>query len=255
MKSLYVTWRGNEEGDQGVWSPVGRLDFDEGTYRFCYTKGAETLRGFHLFSQMNDVNQVYESDTLFPVFANRMLSPSRSEYESFLTWCGFDPSNAPDPVTLLGVTRGIRQTDSIEVFPCPVPDKNGWYVNTFFLQGAWGVYSTAIDRFGNLEPDDKLFPILDPCNVVSEKANVLVVRIDDPVLIVGCVPRYLSNDMGPLIQQRDPDEFVELSVAQINKDAPLQQRVLCQMKICWPDGFMPCSGEAFDSIPNGLKNV
>jgi len=116
----------------GVWGPVGRLDYESGTYRFCYTKGAQSLVGFRPFSQMDDMDQVYESETLFPVFANRLLSPSRPEFEAFLTWGGFDPENAPDPITVLSVTEGIRQTDSIEVFPCPIPDVNSCYLNKFW---------------------------------------------------------------------------------------------------------------------------
>ena len=41
----------------------------------------------------------------------------------------------PTPIVVLGVTEGIRQTDAIEVFPCPVPDAEGCYFNKFFLHG------------------------------------------------------------------------------------------------------------------------
>ncbi|HEV3417251.1 MAG TPA: hypothetical protein VG056_10570 [Pirellulales bacterium] len=35
----------------------------------------------------------------------------------------------------------------------------------------------------------------------------------------------------------------------VNPDAPLQNRVLCRMRGCWPDGFQPCSGDDFLPIP------
>ena len=32
-------------------------------------------------------------------------------------------------------------------------------------------------------------------------------------------------------------------------DAPMQNRVLCRMHACWPDGFQPCRGNDFLPIP------
>jgi len=116
MNALFVAWRSGD-AQNGRWGPVGRLDYDGQTYRFCYTRGAHTLAGFQPFSQMDNLGQVYESEELFPLFANRLLARSRPDYQSFLTWSGFDPSNPPDPISLLSVTEGRRQTDSIEVFP------------------------------------------------------------------------------------------------------------------------------------------
>ena len=118
MSELFVAWRGDDP--QHGWGPVGRLEYDEGVYRFSYTRGARTLIGFRPFPEMSDLDRIYESNELFPLFANRLLSRSRQEYEAFLLWGGFDPNNPPDPIAILGVTEGIRQTDSIEVFPCPV---------------------------------------------------------------------------------------------------------------------------------------
>ena len=117
MSALFVAYRGGAP-QHGGWGPVGRLEHDGGLYRFCYTRGASTLPGFRPFSQMEDLSQVYESEELFPLFDNRLLSPSRPEYEAFLRWGGFDPNNPPDPIAILGVTEGIRQTDQVEVFPC-----------------------------------------------------------------------------------------------------------------------------------------
>ena len=131
--ALFVAWRGGQP--HRGWGPVGRLEHDGGVYRFCYTQGARTLRGFQPFPQMGDLEQVYESEELFPLFANRLLSPNRPEYEAYLRWGGFEPGTQPDPIAILGVTEGKRETDSIEVFPCPAPDADGCYLNKFFLHG------------------------------------------------------------------------------------------------------------------------
>jgi len=78
------------------------------------------------------LEQVYESNDLFPLFKNRLLKESRPDYEAYLRWSGFDTDNPPAPIVVLGVTEGIRQTDAIEVFPCPVPGADGCYLSRFF---------------------------------------------------------------------------------------------------------------------------
>ena len=112
--ALFVAWR-SPETTGGRWGPVGRLEHGTGGYQFLYTRGAKTLAGFQPFPEMPRLDVVYELDELFPLFANRLLSKSRPEYQAYLTWGGFDPNDTPDPIGLLGVTEGLRATDQVEV--------------------------------------------------------------------------------------------------------------------------------------------
>ncbi len=82
--------------------------------------------------------------------------------------------------------------------------------------------------------------------------NAVAVRtVSDPMLI-GYVPRYLARDVWQLVNECDLD-LIELQVDRVNRDAPMQNRVLCRMRACWPEGFQPCSGEDFEPIPAGLS--
>lgn len=249
MNALLVASR-SPEPNQGGWSPIGRLQFEDGVYRFVYTEGARTARGFAPFTGMEDLEQIYESEKLFPVFANRMMPESRPEYEAYLRWSGFDPASQPDPIAVLGVTEGIRRTDMIELFPCPVPDAQGCYMNKFFLHGLRYMPEAAKARVLELQPDEPLLPMLDFCNDADPNAVALRTVLGDR-LMLGYVPRYLAHDAWKLFQNCEPD-FIKLFVHRVNKDAPLQQRLLCRMQTCWPDGFQPCSGEEFQPIPQGL---
>ncbi len=85
-KALFVAWRGGGPAT-GRWGPVGKLEHIGGVYRFCYTRGAEQLEGFRPFPEMPELDSLYESDLLFPLFANRLLAASRPEYQAYLT-CG-----------------------------------------------------------------------------------------------------------------------------------------------------------------------
>jgi hypothetical protein len=244
MKSaLYVAWRNQAELHHG-WGPVGRLEYEDGLYRFYYTRGAKTLEGFKPFSEMPDLDEVYESYELFPLFANRLLGEQRPEYERFLQWGGFEPHSQPHPISILGVSEGKKATDSVEVFPCPVPE-NGCYVNRFFVHGMRWMSRNALQRVATLEANEKLFLMLDLQNPYDSKA--VAIRTGADRIMLGYVPRYLAAEVWELFGKCDP-KVIELTVDRVNPDAPLQQRILCRMRACWPEGFFPCDGEAFHPI-------
>jgi hypothetical protein len=249
MNSLFVAWR-PPMPDQVGWRPVGRLEHDGNLFRFWYTRGARKP-GFRPFTQMEQLDRVYESAELFPLFANRLLSESRPEYEAFMRWSGFDINDPPDPILVLGVTEGLRQTDAVEVFPCPAPDAEGCYFNKFFLHGIRWLPDAAVERIGRLEENEVLKLMLDSQNEYDPQA--VAVRTEAEPMLVGYVPRYLAQDVGQLFSRCGVD-YVELNVARVNRDAPSQNRVLCRMRACWPDGFQPCRGEDFVPIPAGVSS-
>lgn len=244
--ALFVAWRSGDDA-HGHWGPVGRLEHEASGYRFVYTRGARTLQGFRPFPGMDDLEAVYESDELFPLFANRLLGPSRPEYDAFLVWGGFDPHNPPDPIALLGVTEGRRATDSIEVFPCPLPDAEGCYVTKFFLHGVQWMAHAAWERIAKLKREEQLALMLDLMNPYDAHAVAVRTCDDQGRMLIGYVPRYLAYDVGTLCMTCDPG-FITLTVERVNADAPLQHRLLCRMKACWPDGFRPCGRDDFEPL-------
>lgn len=243
--ALFVAWRNQAELHQG-WGPVGRLEHENSVYRFFYTHGAETLRGFRPFSELPDLNEVYESDELFPLFANRLLGKRRPEYDRHLRWGGFPADSSPDPILILGVTEGRKATDSVEVFPCPTPDSEGCYFNKFFVHGIRWMSAASVKRIDSLQPDERLYLMRDLQNPYDH--NAVALRTDTDRAMLGYVPRYLAAEVIELCGKCDLN-FIELFVSQVNRDAPLQQRLLVRMHACWPEGFQPCSGEAFQPIP------
>jgi len=243
--AVFVAWRSGEP-DKGRWSPVGKLERVDDIYRFCYTKGAQTLEGFEPFPGMPDLETVYESEELLPIFTNRILSTSRPEYEAYLMWGGFDPGNPPDPLALLSVTEGIRQTDYLEVFPCPAPDAHGCFLTKFFLHGLrW--FPSTIERISRLQPGDKLGLMIDINNTYDPFAVALRTTDRTDRALIGYIPRYLARDVHMLCACCDP-ESIEVTVQRVNPGAPLQMRLLCRMNAGWPPDFEPCSGEEFQPI-------
>jgi hypothetical protein len=109
---------------------------------------------------------------------------------------------------------------------------------------------TARARTLTLEKEERLYPVLDICNPTDRNAVALRTVNGDRVML-GYIPRYLAHDAWKLFQECEP-EFIKIFVHRVNRDAPLQQRLLRRMQACWPEGFEPCSGEEFHPIPESV---
>ena len=102
-----------------------------------YLKGALDAReqaGFEPILSFPRFDYSYASSDLFPLFANRLLRPSRPEYKDFIHWLNIS-EHQDDPIALLSRSGGKRKTDNFEVFPCPEPDADGNYHIHFFTHG------------------------------------------------------------------------------------------------------------------------
>ena len=244
-KAVFIAWRAGGE-NSGHWSPVARLEHLDGEYRFVYTRGARMLPGFHAFPGMPDLEEIYCSETLFPLLANRLLARSRPEYQAWLRWSDFDPANPPDPLAVLSVTEGIRQTDALEVFPRPEPAPGDQYRTRFFLHGLRHASEATQKRVADMRPNDRLEIELENDNPVDPRA-VAVLTDGAERLRLGYVPRYLARDVRALIAMHARNE-IDVRVVRVNTGAPLQMRLLCSLTTPWPAEFQPCEGEEFIPI-------
>jgi len=227
---------------------VGKLSSEGGIYRFVYTKGAELSKNFIPFGFMQDLHAVYKPEALLPLFANRLISKKRPEYRDFLRWLDLREDEA-DPLVLLARTEGVRETDSLTVFPCPERDVDGKYVVHFFSHGLRYLPSEARIRISKLHSGERLYLMPDPQN--PHDGFAIALRTDDPATIVGYSPRYISRDFLEILEN-DPDA-VQVRVKRVNTDAPIQLRLLCTLTADWPENFKPCSSEYYKEIANDVE--
>jgi hypothetical protein len=244
MKALFLAW---QDPQTRGWFPVGKLTFEDGHYRFVYTKGAKASPKFIPFGLMRDLTAVYKSKELFPLFANRLLSRKRPEYNRILKWGDLRQDEA-DPLVLLARTEGIRETDSLTVFSCPEPNSEGNYQVQFFSHGLGYLPDQAVKRINNLAIGERLFVMLDPQNPYDRFAIAL--RTDDPATIVGYCPRYVSHDFLEVLGNNL--DSVRVSVKRVNVDAPIQLRLLCTLTAEWPANFEPCSSEYYGELASDV---
>ncbi|MBI4533429.1 MAG: DNA-binding protein [Candidatus Melainabacteria bacterium] len=239
-RSLYVAW---QDKLTRAWFPIGKLMFDGLKFRFVYTKGVIEARqqcGFESLQSFPDIYRTYESEKLFPVFSNRVLSPSREDYPSFVDWCDLS-RGLKDPVALLSRSGGERETDALQVFPIPEPE-NGQYQIHFFAHGIRHCEG-ASKRIEGLSPGDPLQLVPELDNPQDPLAIKLVAE-DSPI---GYCPRFIVKDLHKL--QRLCEKDIRVSVEKVNPaPTPVQFRLLCRLVSPWPNEFQPFSEEHYGAL-------
>lgn len=238
MKALFVAW---QEPETRRWLPVGRLTYENGKYKFVYTRGAKEARAFTPFGRMVDLNAAYVSDALFPLFANRVLPKSRPGYGDYLRWLGLN-EDVRNELEVLARSGGLRATDSLEIFPCPEPTADKHYEVYFFSHGVRHLKPHDQVQVNELKRGERLYLMRDLQNEHDDKA--LLMRTDDPISCVGYCPRYYSAEFSRLLDSIGADK-VSVTVEQVNPDAPMQLRLLCKLSAPWPANFSACAPDQF----------
>lgn len=246
MNTLFVSW---QDPEKRRWYPVGQLTYNKPFYRFVYTAGAKEAGNFSPFFGMRQLESIYESEELFPIFANRLLSDSRPEYSKLINWLSLGTQDI-DPFVILSLTGGVRKTDSVEIFPCPAVTPDGNYELKFFSRGLSHEPEATQKRVNQLKNGEKLFLMKDVQNEYDRHA--LVLRTDDPVSIVGYCPRYLAHDLNVLLEKNGRKNLL-ITVEKVNLDAPYQMRLLCKVVSPWPENFRACSTELYRPLSTELK--
>lgn len=240
MKSVFVIW---QNLDDRMWHPVAKLtSLENGNFIFNYTNGAKHKK-FVPFPRMLDLGKEYVSNALFPFFKNRIMTEKRPEYASMLEWSGLDNDDY-SPLSLLAITGGIRKTDNFKIISIP-ENINGNYTLKFFVNGIRYLSEKEKINVNNLSEGQELSYMYDGENKNDNNAIIIFDSIN--ALNVGYYPRYLNRDFSKLEGFNKGRAKLEITVIKVNKNAPEQYRLLCQIKTSWPDGFMPFkSREYFD---------
>lgn len=249
MNSLFLAWQ--DSGPSRAWFPIGRLDADlvRKHFTFGYTHGAEraaSLSGLRPLESFPDFNRTYESSELFPLFQNRVLESSRPDFGEYLSQLDLDPSEA-DPISILSVTGGTRQTDNLQVFPKIERQADGRFRCRFFLHGNRYVNASAQAAVPQINVGAELRIALELNNPATRLA--LQIQTQDYHMI-GWAPRYLIGDLKTAIDH-SPEAAIG-KVVKINPaPAPLNQRVLIELSGRLPEGHSPMSSSDFQLIGRG----
>ncbi len=238
MSTLFVAWQA--PNPTRAWFPIGRLDADTASrdYVFQYTQGAlraHSEAGFGPLIAFPEFDRRYEASELFPLFRNRILEPNRKDFAEYLDWLDLDPAHA-DPIEILGLSGGERQTDSLEVFPKVIRLPDGTVSCRFFLHGLRHVSAAARARAERLTMGEALQVAIEVNNPATGSAVQL--QTSDCHLI-GWAPRYLVDDLRSALLG---EATIEATVLRVNRmGAPFAKRVLIELRGGTPADFEPMS--------------
>lgn len=241
-RALYVSWRDPEGGSI---HPIGRLVRRVGPegerYSFAYLKLAEQFPGLEPLPGLPDLHQRYDSDHLFPVFANRVMPRTRPDFD--LLASRVDLTGDADPFEVLARTGGRRATDRIEVFAAPQRTENGESTVLFLVRGIRHVDGAA-DAVRELRAGDQLVLVDDRDNPVNQRAVLL--NAGDGRRI-GFVPNYLVEHIHDLRHLNGMDPVV--TVEHVNDESVAAHlRLLCRLRAPWPEGYTPFSDADFQTL-------
>lgn len=229
-----VLWQSPESR---AYHRVGELTRDASGYRFRYAPDAVSLDGFDGFVNFPDFGREYRSADLFPMFANRVMTPRRDNYASYVRGLGLDQSR-PEPFEVLARTLGTRASDRVQLLPVPVVDDRGLVSFYFLLHGGRHVDEVG-DRLARVAAGDELFLAGEPDNPVSSVA-VLVGAVREPRrdTALGYVPEVLAPLVLSLLESSMPMRVVAERVTRPEPGAAsLSPRLLVRVDAVAPSGW------------------
>lgn len=176
-----------QDGPNRQYRPIGFLSNDFGEYRFAYLRSVADDPTFRPLPGLSDITRVHRSSVLFPLFAERVMSPRRADHPYVMQALALP--QAAGPFEVLARSGGRRVGDTVELLPVPDVQDDGSMSVDYFVHGVRHMTVEAQDRIVELEQDDELRLLREPDNDVDPRA---VLVTDSDSLHLGYVP-------GPLL--------------------------------------------------------
>ncbi|MBW3576155.1 MAG: XRE family transcriptional regulator [Actinobacteria bacterium] len=228
-RSFHVVW---QDPHTRQLVHVGRLRFTGEKFLFAYTPEAELHAGFEPFCEFPDLRAQYESEDLFPFFADRIVSSARLDYDSQLDALGLTREEAT-PVELLARSWGQSPHDTIQIVPEPQPQPGGAEWLPFLVSGVSHAHEDAegdtpeavTERVASLQRGQRLEWRDEPANPFNDRA----IRLEVDGCLVGWIPDYLLDYVH---KKRNENYSFQVMVERANGgDRPWHLRLLCRLEV------------------------
>lgn len=218
-RRLYVVW---QHPETRRFVTVGCLEVTPEGYAFEYEPEAAREPGFEGFAAFPDFRHRYRSDRLFSFFANRVLSPRRPEYTTYLDALALE-DDALTPVEMLARSGAARATDTVHIVPEPQRLPDGREVLVFLASGVRHLPS-AESRIAQLHSGDQLHLRDELDNEVNPDAVLIDTDSGEPV---GWIPDYLLDTVHDYRARGPVHVYVERANG---PPAPSHLRLLCRLE-------------------------
>jgi hypothetical protein len=216
-------------------APVGLLEHGAETYRFRYLRRAAELPDFQPFLSFPVWDRTYTSPWLFPLFAQRIMSPRRPDFQQFLRQLDLDENATP--WEQLARSEGRSSGDTVQVFPIPSVRADGTTTCRLLVHGV-----RHVER-GELPPliTGERLTLQDESDNRFNPEAVLVCTATGRRL--GYVPDLLIEHLNVVRSSGRP---LTLAVEHVNgAEAPPHLRLLVRLDGATPAGYRPMTGESW----------
>ncbi|MEV8606878.1 HIRAN domain-containing protein [Amycolatopsis sp. NPDC051373] len=221
---------------------VGLLEFDGTQHRFRYLRRASRVSGFRPFIGFARLDGVYESEALFPLFAQRAMSPRRPDYSQYLR--SLDLDDTASTWEQIARTEGRLAGDTIHLVPEPTVGPDGSTAGCFLVAGIRHRMPDQDRRdaiLGSLQPGSKLFLRDEPDNPVNPRA-ILVSQYEK--IDIGWVPNMLVEYVHKVRNSGD----CRIQVRHVNgAESPVHMRLLAEIRGKVMPGYEAFSGSGWET--------
>lgn len=216
-----------------------------GTYRFDYVQNVLSIEDFQPLLGFPDLYSSYEADTIFPLFAQRVMDPRRPDYTNFITSLGL--TDSPSPWEQLSHSGGRRAGDTLQLFPVPVPvegEMDTWEFS-FLVHGMRHIAGSTRILNGlevsvtreqqelamkSLTRGAEVSLVQEPSNPKNELA---ILVSDKNSIPLGYVPDLFTSDLAILGLNN-----LSCTIEVVNgPDAPWHMRLVAKLRCKVPAGF------------------
>ena len=223
---------------------VGLLTHVGSTYRFSYLRSAGAVEGFQPLLGFPDLRHRYEAATLFLLFVQRVMRPSRPHFDRYRRALGLVVDTSD--YSILERSQGKREGDGICVFPEPDVDEAGGTSSTFFVSGL----SDRMRRDPQVAPALARLAVGDRLRLLDERATVeharAVLVIERMGVALAWLPGLLLSHLDTISSGGAP----ELTVVGVNgADVPPAYRLLVMLHGIAPAGYRPFDGPEWSLAP------
>jgi hypothetical protein len=223
-------------------SAVAFLEFDGVLHHFRYLRRASRIPGFRPFIGFPRLDGLYDSEELFPLFAQRAMSPRRPDYSRYLR--SLDLGDTASTWEQIARTEGRLAGDTIHLVPEPAVEPDGTTSGCFLVAGIRHRMPDPAVRdavLARLRPGDILKLRDEPSNPVNPRA-ILVSQADEVDL--GWVPNMLVEYLHEV--RESGHETVR--VRHVNgPSAPVHMRLLVELRGKVAPGYRPFGGPEWET--------
>ncbi|OUN31555.1 HIRAN domain-containing protein [Blautia sp. An81] len=192
---LYLIWKSEKSRKQYI---VGQL-IKNGQYEFQYYSDVETAinDGFMPLLCFQDLNKVYKSDKLFPIFASRLPDRKRKDIKKILDKYDLEEY---DEYILLKRSGARLPIDSLE-FIDPILDTDQAVKHIFYVAGVRHYLECSgknCEKATEITRGDQVYLKQEKDNAYDNNA---VQMLSEDGKVFGYVPRYYSAGVSALLEK------------------------------------------------------